>query len=354
MSIAAQFAVKFGRSPAAIAAAPGRVNLIGEHTDYNGGAVLPAAISRHVKIALAPNRGPANTITSTRFEGKIERPVGDAKRGDWSDYAVGALAKSQALGWCSGGLDVLIESDLPDGAGVSSSAALITAILRAAAECAGVTADPVAIAKHARAVENEYIGMPCGIMDQMAVGLAHAGTALALNTQDLSFELIEIPDTWTFAVIHSGIRRELADGRYSARFEECRRAADILGTDALCHLDDARQDAIAGLPDNLRKRTLHVTSEHQRTLAATAALKAADLDTFARLMTESHRSYSRNFEASTPAIDALVTDAVQSGAKAARLTGGGFGGCFVALVETAIADAWIAPFLDRNPGTWRV
>lgn len=354
MSLAAQFAHAFGSEPTALTSAPGRVNLIGEHTDYNGGAVLPAAIARHVSVGLAPNDGSTHRVRSTRFGDTTERPVGDPKRDDWSDYAMGALWKADALGWSTGGMDVLIDSDVPDGAGVSSSAALITAVLRAAADCAGVSADPVDIAKHARAVENDYIGMPCGIMDQMAVGLASNGTALALNTRDLSYEVVEIPAAWTFMVIHSGIRRELADGRYSARFEECRHAAEMLGTEALCLLTDAQMDAVAALPDTLRKRALHVTSEHDRTLAASAALKSADLETFARLMRESHRSYSEDFEASTPEIDALVAEAVDSGAKAARLTGGGFGGCIVVLVETAVAEAWISAFLDQHPGTWRV
>nr|WP_070958727.1 galactokinase [Hyphomonas sp. Mor2] len=354
MKIADRFSQTFGRDPLVTAAAPGRVNLIGEHTDYNGGAVLPAAIERHVQIALAPTASNDVTLQSTRFDSAVSRPALDPRRDDWTDYAMGALWKADSLGWLSGGVDLLIDSDVPDGAGVSSSAALITAILRGAADAAGVSADPVQIAKQARAVENDYIGMPCGIMDQMAVGLASPGTALALNTSDLSYELIEIPADWSFLVIHSGIRRELADGRYKARFEECQQAGEALGTETLCLLDEAQAAAMTALPDNLRKRTQHVTSEHQRTLAASAAMKAANLDTFARLMNQSHLSYSEDFEASTPEIDALVADAVDSGAKGARLTGGGFGGCLVALVERSKADDWMTAYLDRHPGTWRV
>lgn len=354
MTLAAKFTDTFGQVPMASMAVPGRVNLIGEHTDYNGGAVLPAGIERKVQVALAPNGTATHQIKSTRFEDLVQRPVGDRARQTWTDYAMGALSKAEALGWLPGGANLLIDSDVPDGAGVSSSAALITAILRAAAGSADASPDPVSIAQHARAVENDYIGMPCGIMDQMAVGLADSGSALALNTQDLSYEVIRIPTSWTFAVIHSGIRRELADGRYKARFEECQQAADALGTETLCLLDPSQLDAMSTLPEPLQKRARHVTSEHQRTLAATAAIKSGDTQTFARLMNESHRSYAEDFEASTPAIDALVADAVRTGAKGARLTGGGFGGCIVALVETDIAGAWISDFLAHHPGTWQV
>lgn len=348
------FKEAFGRSPLIAASAPGRVNLIGEHTDYNGGAVLPAALDRRVQIAMARNEAPTVIINSTRFDTTIERPVGDAKRGDWTDYAMGALAKAAELGWLDGGVYLQIESNLPDGAGVSSSAALITAILRGAAIIGQVAPTAVDIAQHARSVENNYIGMPCGIMDQMAVGLADHGKALALDTSTLSYEVIDIPDAWTFAVIHSGVRRELADGRYKARFEECQQAAERLQTDKLCRLDQSHIVAMADLPENLRKRTRHVMTEHKRTVEATMAIKAGELETFARLMNESHQSYAQDFEASTPVIDALVEDAIAKGAKGARLTGGGFGGCIVALYEATAAERAIQALLEDNPEAWRV
>lgn len=348
------FTEAFRTPPTIAASAPGRVNLIGEHTDYNGGAVLPAALQRRIQIALARNDDPVVIIKSTRFDQKIERPLGDPKRGDWTDYAMGALWKASELGWLTGGVNLHIESDIPDGAGVSSSAALITAILRAASIVGQVATTAVEIAKHARAVENDYIGMPCGIMDQMAVGLADHGKALALDTGDLSYEVIDIPKTWGIAVIHSGVRRELADGRYKARFEECQKAAEALKTDKLCLLDQAQAMAMADLPDPLRKRARHVMTEHRRTVEATSAMKIGDLTTFAALMNESHRSYSQDFEASTPVIDDLVNDALNIGAKGARLTGGGFGGCIVALIEKPKLDSWLAELLDRHEDAWRV
>lgn len=354
MSIGDVFQKTFGTSAIATASVPGRVNLIGEHTDYNGGAVLPAGLDCRIQVAIAPTSDPTIRIHSTRFDGTIERPIGDPKREDWTDYAMGAAAKAAELGWLTGGLNISIDSNVPDGAGVSSSAALITAILRTANPNARSAESAVEIAKHARAVENDYIGMPCGIMDQMAVGLADHDKALALNTSTLDYEVIDIPNDWTFAVIHSGVRRELADGRYKARFEECQAAADALQTKELCLLNSAQLIQMTQLPENLRKRTQHVTSEHRRTLDATAAMKAKDMPTFARLMIDSHWSYSQDFEASTPIIDALVEDAVANGAKGARLTGGGFGGCIVALYEASDADAHIQSLLSRHPDAWRV
>jgi galactokinase len=354
LSIQAAFEATYGHPPEVTGSAPGRVNLIGEHTDYNGGAVLPAAIQRRVQVGLSRQAAPSIVVQSGRFPKQIERPLNDPKRGDWTDYAIGALWKADQLEWLTGGVKLQIESDVPDGAGVSSSAALITAILRAAAELGSVDASPVEIAKHARSVENDYIGMPCGIMDQMAVGLADQGEALALDTLDLSYEVIAIPQEWGIATIHSGIRRELADGRYKARFEECQAAAEALGTDTLCRLTQAQQNAMAKLPPSLRKRAQHVTSEHQRTRAATSAMKRGDLQTFAALMNESHTSYSQDFEASTPEIDAMIEAARTLCAKGVRLTGGGFGGCIVALMDAQALDDWIAAFLAAHPNAWRV
>lgn len=354
MSVVRGFAEEFGRQPAATGEAPGRVNLIGEHTDYNGGAVLPAALARTTRIALAPSDTQHLKIKSTRFDTLTMRACGSAKQGDWTDYAAGAVAKATELGWLGGGADLYIDSDVPDGAGVSSSAALITAILRGAAELAGITPDPVKLAQHARAVENDYIGMPCGIMDQMAIGLAEPGKALALDTRDLTYEILEIPADWGFATLHSGIRRELADGRYKLRFEECQQASKQLGTSTLCRLTLAQAKAMQALPDALLKRARHVTSEHSRTVQASAAMKAGDLETFANLMNESHRSYAQDFEASTPEIDALLEDALETGARGARLTGGGFGGCIVVLHHAAQLDAWVDQFLARHPDVWPI
>ena len=354
MSITAAFSDAFGAPPGACGSAPGRVNLIGEHIDYNGGLVLPAALPQRVEVAMGRRGDGKVAVHAARFGETHVRPADDPAAGHWTDYAVGALAKAHAFGWIPAGMSLCVESQIPDGAGVSSSAALITAILRAAAAFAGVTPDPTELALAARAVENDYIGMPCGIMDQMAVGLCDPGRALALDTASLAFELVDIPAGWRFEVIHSGISRKLSDGRYKQRFEEAAEARARLGAQWLCHLNAEQQTAALALPENLRKRTAHVTSEHQRVVSAVAAMKAGDLAGFARLMNESHASYSADFEASTPEIDALIDAAVRFGAKAARLTGGGFGGCVVALVEAGHEHVWSQSLLAAYPQAWRV
>ncbi len=349
--VSKRFRAHFGRFPGAIGTAPGRVNLIGEHIDYNGGTVLPTVLPNRVMVAIAPNEAGHILIRSDRFEGEITRPVGEAASGHWSDYIVGTFAGAAERGWAAGGFDIYVESTLPDGAGVSSSAALCTAILRAITECVGVTIEPVEIAMTARAVENDYIGLSCGIMDQMAVGLVGEGEALALDTKYITTETIKIPEDWRFITVHSGIHRKLSDGRYEARFEECAEAARLL---KVAHLCEATLPDVETLPEPLPARARHVVVEHQRVLKAITAMKDDDMSVFGRLMTESHRSYSENFQASTPDIDALVTDAIALGAKGARLTGGGFGGCTVSLLKAGEEDTWLAALLERHPKAWRV
>ena len=354
MSAADIFLQLFGEAPEAIAQAPGRINLIGEHIDYNGGTVLPAAIERCVNVALGDNTLGRHRIQSAKFDSAIERPINDAPNGHWSDYAVGGLAKAEEFGWISGGVNLAIESDVPDGAGLSSSAALLTAILRAAAKFAGVAADPVEIARAAQAVENDYIGVPCGIMDQMAVGLATTRQALALNTAEETFHLVPMPEDWEFVIIHSGVHRALSDGRYKTRFEECAEAARALGGQYLCELDADQVRRIETLPPNLAGRARHAHSEQARTLEAIEAMKAGDAARFGELMNESHMSYAEDFEASTPEIDSLVKDARALGALGSRLTGGGFGGCTVHLLVETDVETWTKNLLQKHASAWRV
>ena len=354
MTLAANFEDTFGHPPAAIAAVPGRVNLIGEHTDYNGGAVLPAAIERRVQIALRPNDGNVIAIKSTRFDDRVKRPVGDPKRQSWTDYAVGALWKAEALGWHTGGTDLFIDSDVPDGAGVSSSAALITAILRAAADLAMVSVDPVAIAQHARAVENDYIGMPCGIMDQMAVAVAKPGEALFLDTGSLDYDSIPLPEDVSFMVIHSGVHRELADGRYKQRADECLEAKSYFGKDYLCQLTLDQVEGAVDLAENVKRRVRHCITEHERTVQAASHLRARDFVRFGESMNASHVSMRDDFEMSVPAIDRLVESAVEAGALGARLTGGGFGGCIVAAVPVDASEVWLGKVLAQHPDAFLV
>ena len=346
-----QFRSVFAAAHTVIAEAPGRINLIGEHTDYNGGMVLPTVLARSVQVAIGSAGLSEDQIYSTNFDSMTSRRIGGSKTGEWSDYAAGALAKARALGLMDGPVNMVISSTLPSGAGVSSSAALVTAILRAACKTSDVELAPLELAKAARAVENEYIGVPCGIMDQMAVGLAMPNQAIAIDGATNEYEMITIPDDFAFVTLHSGIRRELSDGRYKRRFEECQEARRALDVEHLCLVEEAKREQIQYLAEPLNARARHVVSEHMRTLAACQALKTANIGWFGELMNESHRSYARDFQASTPEIDAVVKSARDLGAIGARLTGGGFGGCITALLQPDLAEKWINEITARHPDT---
>ena len=343
------FQSSFSAQPDITLFTPGRVNLIGEHTDYNGGMVLPTAIKLGLDIAFSPRTDNKIRIRSDKFEIIAERKLSARASGDWSDYAVGAVIFANKSGLLSGGADIAVKSSLPFGAGLSSSAAIIVGILKAARSLAGSTMSDTDIAVLARRVENEYIGMPCGIMDQMAVAIAREGQALALNTETLDYTLVDLPSVYHMAVIHSGVFRKLSEGRYKIRKEECDQIKTFLGRDDICRIGLAELASLAGLPDAIQRRAKHCMTEHQRTLSAIACLKHQDLDGFGDLMTASHISMRDDFDITLPAIDDLVADAVKLGAKGARMTGGGFGGCIVACIETDKIEVWRETLLGRHP-----
>lgn len=330
------------------ATSPGRVNLIGEHTDYNGGWVLPAALSVSLTAALAPRNDDRIIISAQGFSGTAERTLTDPASGDWSDPAVGAIIEAVKLGLLSGGADLSIQSSIPAGSGLSSSAALIVTILKAARIAAGSGLSDTEIAVAARRVENDYIGVPCGIMDQMAVAIAKPGEAMALDTQSLEYRVVALPNTHDMVVIHSGRTRKLTDGNYAARKEECDAAKTAFDTDDLCLLDPDEIAEFDGIDATIRRRARHCATEHRRVLAAIEALDSGDTCQFGALMIASHASMRGDFEMSLPAIDALVDDAVALGAVGARLTGGGFGGCIVACVERDKRSAWQEALLAKH------
>ncbi len=326
---------------------PGRVNLIGEHLDYNGGHVLPAALSVGIEVALTPRADDRVMVTSDSFVKRADRRLADTATGDWSDAALGAVRQAVALGLLSGGADVAIASTIPPGAGLSSSAALIVAVLKAAREYAGADLSDIAIAQAARAVENDFLGVPCGIMDQMAVALAAPGEALLLDTATLDYHTVQLVPDHDIVILHSGVSRRLADGRYAERRAECAAAQNALGGTGLCHADPAD---IAQLADPVqRRRARHCATEQARVLSAVAAIEAGDAHELGALMVQSHASMRDLFEISLPAIDALVADACNLGASGARLTGGGFGGCIVALVNRSGRADWQTTLLARHP-----
>lgn len=338
------FRSRFKTDPDRTARAPARVNLIGEWVDFNGGLVVPAALPVGVELALRET-GDHDVIHSQDFEGGARFALDAPAAGHWSDYVRGALQSARSLGWISGGCEIAIASSMPAGAGLSSSAAVIVATLLAAHGPADET-QRVEIAKLARRVENAFIGVPCGIMDQMAVALAAPGEVIALDTSDLDYQRLAIPAGWNFAVVHSGEGRALADGAYADRRNACEAACRALGVTDLCGLDPAR---LAGLEEALRPVARHVIEEDRRARRAAELLKADALQAFGEAMNASHASLRDDFRVSTPGIDALVSDCVTEGAAGARITGAGFGGCIVALLPAGEGRAWWQRISDRHP-----
>jgi galactokinase len=328
--------------------APGRVNLIGEHTDYNGGMVLPAALSVSLSVKLNLRGDDTINVSANDYPAPSVRHLNDTASGEWSDPCVGALQEARSLGLIAGGADIAIESTIPQGAGLSSSAALIVSILKAARSAGHGAQSDVDLAVAARRVENSYMGVPCGIMDQMAVALAKPGTAMALDTKTLEYSLVPLPKTHELVVLHSGVTRQLTEGRYAERKEECDIAKAHFGTDDLCLLDEEDIQA-SDCPHPAKSRALHCASEHKRVLAAAQALKGGDMAQLGALMNESHGSMRDLFQMSLPAIDELVADAMKFGAIGARLTGGGFGGCIVALLENGKRDEWLRAVTEVHP-----
>jgi len=349
-----RFETVFGRKPDISGFTPGRVNLIGEHTDYNGGMVLPTALTLGVSLALSPRNDSKIRIWSDKFDDMAERNLDDTATEHWSDYITGAIILANEQGYLNGGADIAVETTLPFGAGISSSAAVTVGILKLTRDIADAKTSDKDIAVLARRIENEYIGMPCGIMDQMAVAIANPGQALALDTETLDYELVDLPEDYHMAVIHSGQFRQLNEGRYKERKEECDAVKAELGHDNICQMSDAEFDSLKDLPDVLQRRAKHCMTDHRRTVEAVTCLQQRDMARLGELMNESHISMRDDFEITVPKVDALVEDAVTLGAVGARQTGGGFGGCIVACIATDKLETWKTALLDKHPESFWV
>lgn len=346
MNITQRFMAAFGATPETHGDTPGRVNLIGEHIDYNGGTVMPMAIDLCVAIAIGRGQKGRVQIVSAQFPGIAERAIGEPASGDWSDYALGALARFGGdHGW-----RVAIDSAVPAGSGLSTSAAVTVGILRLANALVPSFdfADPRALALAAKEVENAYIGVPCGVMDQMAVAALQPGQCMTLDTDTLQYESMAIPDDWRFVIHHSGVVRRLNEGRYAERRAECESARSKLGRDPLCRLPLSALHEPHLSPIE-RARARHAITEHARVLAARDAMTHSDIHAYGALMDASHASMREDFEITTPAVDAVVAASRHAGAIGARMTGGGFGGCIVSLVPVSAVDAWQDRFETAAP-----
>jgi galactokinase len=331
--------------------APGRVNLIGEHTDYHDGYVLPTIIPQRTRVHLQRRNDRRVVASSSSIAtGSAEFEIGTEAPGrGWLDYIQGVTTALTRTGARVGGFDVHIESTIPVGAGVSSSAALEVSLLRALRTLFDLSLDDVMLAKIARAAETDFVGAPVGIMDQMVSSLGRDGEALFLDTRTLAVEHIPIPSSIEIIVIDSGITHAHAGGEYATRRRESFEAAALLGIERLRDLDTDSLPRIAELPPVLARRARHIVTENARVLAAVDALRAGDAPRLGALFAESHASMRDDYETSTPAIDRLVAIAQEHpSVLGARLTGGGFGGAIVAIARagdgraaaTTICDAY--------------
>ena len=330
------FRERFGAEPTAVIRAPGRVNVIGEHTDYNDGFVLPAAIDREVWLAVAPQDSAAVLAVSGAFDDPAEFWLGewDDKLDGWGGYLQGvawALAEDGAelRGWRGA-----VVSDVPVGAGLSSSAALELATARAFAALSDNEWDAVAAARTCQRAENKWVGVNSGIMDQLASSAGVEGHALLLDCRSLEIDAVPLPDGVALVVLDTSTRRELGASGYNDRRRECDEAADGLGVASLRDIGVEQLERRAtDLSDLLVRRARHVVTENERTIAAAAAMRDQDPQGLGELMVESHRSLRDDFEVSGDELNAIVDIAVElDGCHGARMTGGGFAGCAVALV----------------------
>jgi galactokinase len=334
-----------------IVRAPGRVNLIGEYTDFNLGYVLPAAIDREIRIAFVPTDD--RRVVLHRLDdgarGEFDLDELPKRAGGWLDYAVGTAWALAAAGLGLRGLRGVIGSNLPTGAGLSSSAAIELAVAHALLADPDQAPEPMTLARLAQRAENGFVGVQSGLMDQFAVACGRAGAALLLDCRSLDWQPVGLPlDQLTLVVCDSGQARRLAGSEYNVRREQCDRAVVVLaGHDpAVRSLRDVSSELLAQaasqgwLDGVVLRRATHVVRENQRVIDTMAALEAGDLATLGELFAASHASLRDLFEVSSAALDALVEIAVATpGVVAARMTGAGFGGCTINVVRPDAVDA---------------
>lgn len=323
--------------------APGRVNLIGEHTDYNDGFVFPAAIDLYTRVTLTPREDRKLLIHTESFSDDIEVDLDDPHPiacGHWSDYVQGVALMLERAGHRLKGADLDVRSTVPIGAGLSSSAALEVAAGYALLEASGHEVNRLELAKLCQQAENEFVGMRCGIMDQFIACFGRADHSLMLDCRSLEYRLVPLPVEVRLVICNTMIRHELAAGEYNNRRAECeagvryfakfcpdvRALRDVTIDDLESHGDD--------LPETILKRCRHVVTENARVVKAAAALEQGDLNALGEMMAASHRSLKKDYEVSCTELDTMVELATQlEGVYGARMTGGGFGGCTINLVK---------------------
>ncbi|MDQ4078748.1 MAG: galactokinase, partial [Chloroflexota bacterium] len=331
--------------------APGRVNLIGEHTDYNDGFVLPMAIDRAVWIALRAREDRRVVLYSLDFEEGLEFSLEGLQRGDeeWGEYVKGVAWALQEAGYELRGWEGVMAGDVPRGAGLSSSAALELAVARAFAAVSELPWEEVTMAQLGKKAENEWVGVSCGIMDQLISAAGEADHALLIDCRSLETEAVPLPPGTAVVVLDTATRRGLVSSAYNERRAQCQAAAEFFGVPALRDVTLEQFEAHADeMEEVTRRRARHVVSENERTLAAAEAMQAGDAVALGRLMNASHASLRDDFEVSSDALNTMVESArAEDSCYGARMTGAGFGGCAVALVEAEAVEAFAERVAER-------
>ena len=338
-SLSDRFIEIFDCKPDIISTAPGRVNLIGDHTDYNQGFVLPAAIHMTTTIAASRRLDREVQTFAQGFAKSLDQfpldNIETCSKETWPNYIRGTIKYLQDFSKNFSGVNILISGDIPQGAGLRSSASLEIALLRAISELYQLNIKGIEAALIGQKAENAFVGCNCGIMDQLVVALGLQGNAMLLDCSDLSYQDIPIPEGSTILVVNSNIKRELVDSEYNARRKQCESVAKFLNVSSLRDLDiENLYKAEELLSDELFRRARHVITENRRVIDAAKAMEDNDLKLLGQLMAESHKSLRDDYEVSTNELDFLVDiiSTEMGGTGGVRMTGGGFGGCVVSIM----------------------
>jgi galactokinase len=358
-SLLAQFWAHFGAPATHLAQAPGRVNLIGEHTDYNGGFVLPCAIDFATVVALRERDDDQVNVLAVNFQFAVDTldlraPILRNPDHPWADYVRGVLSILQQAGKPLRGMDMAIVGDIPQGTGLSSSASLEVAVIAGVCGLHGIEVDPAQWALWAQQSENQFVGTQCGIMDMWISATAQAECASLLDCRSLESQHCHVPEGLQLVIINSQVERGLVGSEYNLRRQQCEQAAKHFGQSSLRDVSlDQLLAAESAMDPMAFKRARHILTENARTLNMAKALKADDVPTISRLMAESHASMRDDFEITVPAIDQIVAiiEHIAGSQGGVRMTGGGFGGCVVALLphqlvercQAALAEQYRAP-----------
>ncbi|WP_226102332.1 galactokinase [Dickeya oryzae] len=345
------FQQQFGYPATLTVQAPGRVNLIGEHTDYNDGFVLPCAINYSTTISAAPRDDRQIRVIAVDYDNQqdsfsLDAPIDHHPQWQWANYVRGVIKHLKNRSDAFGGADLVISGNVPQGAGLSSSASLEVAVGKAIQALYQLPLDNVALALNGQEAENQFVGCNCGIMDQMISAQGQRNHALLIDCRSLETRAVSMPDNVAVMIINSNVKRGLVDSEYNTRRQQCEAAARYFQVKALRDVSEADFAAkAAGLDNVVARRARHIITENARTLAAADALTRGDLRQMGELMAASHASMRDDFEITVPPIDTLVeiVKAVIGDEGGVRMTGGGFGGCIVALIPqqqvTAVQNA---------------